>query len=184
MHKVPGHFGSQKMAEYIRHHYWWPHIRQDVKQYCKTCPICQMTKSSTQQVLGLLHSLPILLRPWGSIVMDFVGPFLESGGYDYLWVAICCLTSMVHLVSICTTMTTNELAWIYIREIVHLHGLAETIILDQDLKFMSKFWCETHKLLGTKLLMSTSFYPQMDSASECTICSVTQILQPMVCPDQ
>ena len=116
--------------------------------------------------------------------MDFVGPFPESGGYDYLWVVICHLTSMVHLVPIHTTTTTSELAWIYIREIVCLHGLAETIVSDRDSKFTSKFWRETHKLLGMKLLMSTSFHPQTDGASERAIRSVAQILQAMVRPDQ
>jgi len=58
-HKVLGHYGPQKTADYVRRHYWWPHIGQDVKQYCKMCPVCQMTKSSTQRVPGLLHSLLI-----------------------------------------------------------------------------------------------------------------------------
>jgi hypothetical protein len=98
--------------------------------------------------------------------MDFVGPFPESSGHDYLWVVICRLTSMVHLVPIKTTTTASELAWLYIREIVRLHGLANTIVSDRDSKFMSRFWHETHKLLGTKLLMSTSFHPQTDGASE------------------
>jgi len=47
-HEVLGHFGPQKTAEYIRCHYWWPRIGHDVKLYCKTCPICQMTKTSNQ----------------------------------------------------------------------------------------------------------------------------------------
>ena len=72
--------------------------------------------------------------------MDFVGPFPESNGHDYLWVILCCLTSMVHLVPIQTTTTASELAWLYVREVVRLHGLAETIVSDRDLKFMSKFW--------------------------------------------
>jgi hypothetical protein len=183
-HEVLGHFGPQKTADYIRRHYWWPRIGQDVEQYCKTCPVCQMTKSSTQRVPGLLHSLPIPTRPWGSIGMDFVGPFPESNGHDYLWVVICRLTSMVHLVPIKTTTTASELAWLYIREIVRLHGLAETIISDRDSKFTSKFWRETHKLLGTKLLMSTSFHPQTDGVSERAIRSIAQILRAMVRPDQ
>ena len=58
------------------------------------------------------------------------------------------------------------------------------IVSDWDSKFTSKFWCETHKLLGTKLLISTLFHPQMDSASKCTIWSVAQILRVMVQPDQ
>jgi hypothetical protein len=108
--------------------------------------------------------------------MDFVGPFPESNGYDYLWVVLCQLTSIVHLVPIHTTMTASKLAWQYIWEIVRLHGLLETIVSDWDSKFTSKFWHKTHKLLGTKLLMSTSFHPQTDGASECTIQSVAQIL--------
>jgi len=63
VHEVLGHLGPQKTVDYIRRHYWWSRIGQDVEQYCKTCPICQMTKSSTQRVPGLLHSLPIPMRP-------------------------------------------------------------------------------------------------------------------------
>ena len=102
-HEVLRHFSLQKTADHIRHHYWWPCIGQDVEQYCKICPICQTMKSGTQKVPGLLHSLPIPTRPWEWIAMDFVGPFPESNGHDYLWVVICHLTSMVHLVPIRTT---------------------------------------------------------------------------------
>ena len=183
-HQILGHLGPQKTSEYIRRYYWWPRIGQDVEQYCKTCPICQTTKSSTQKVPGLLHSLPIPTRPWESIAMDFVGPFPESRGLDYLWVVICRLTSMVHLTPIRTTTTASELTWIYVREIVRLHGLPHSIVSDRDSKFTSRFWRETHKLLGTKLLMSTSFHPQTDGASERAIRSIVQILRAIVNPDQ
>ena len=50
--------------------------------------------------------------------MDFVSPFLESCGQDYLWVVICQLTSMVHLVPVQTTMTASKLTGLYLHEIV------------------------------------------------------------------
>lgn len=87
--------------------------------------------------------------------MDFIGPFPKSDGHDYLWVIICRLTSMVHLIPVNTTTTATELAVIYVREVVRLHGLPETIVSDRDSKFTSVFWKEVHRLLGTKLLMST-----------------------------
>ncbi len=71
--------------------------------------------------------------------MDFVSPFLESDNYDYLWVVICQLTLMVHLVPIRTTMKASNLAWLYVRKIIHLHGLLETIVSNCDSKFMSRF---------------------------------------------
>ena len=134
--------------------------------------------------MGLLHSLPVPLRPWESIGMDFVGPFPSSQGYDYLWVVICRLTSMIHLIPVNTTTKATEIAWLYFREIVRLHGLPETIVSDRDSKFTSKFWKELHRLVGTKLLMSTAFHPQTDGVSEHAIRSVSQILRSLVNPQQ
>ena len=119
-------------------------------------------------------------KPWGSIAMDFVGPFLELNRSNYLWVVICCLTLIVHLVLICTTTTASDLAWLYVCKIICLHILVEMIVSNHNSKFTSRFWCETHKLLGTKLLISMSFRPQTDGASEHTIQSVAQIMRVMV----
>ena len=91
---------------------------------------------------------------------------------------------MVHLVPINTTTKASELAWIYVNNIVKIHGLPESIVSDRDSKFTSKFWTEVHRLLGTKLLMSTSFHPQTDGATERVNKSVGQTLRTMVKPDQ
>ena len=98
--------------------------------------------------------------------MDFVGPFLKSQEYDYLGVIICRLTSMVHLVPINTMVKASELSSIYIKEVVCLHRLPDSIVSNRDSKFTSKFWRETHRILGTKLMMSTAFHPQTDGATE------------------
>jgi hypothetical protein len=45
----------------------------------------------------------------------------------------------VHLVPIRTTMTASELAQLYIYEIVHLHGLTDSIVSDYNSKFTSRF---------------------------------------------
>jgi hypothetical protein len=81
-------------------------------------------------------------------------------------------------------MKTNELAWYYIRDIVRLHGMPESIVSDRDSKFTARFWRELHRALGTKLLMSTSFHPQTDGHSERVIRSIGQILRSVVSPDQ
>jgi hypothetical protein len=91
---------------------------------------------------------------------------------------------MVHLVPIITTIKASELAWSYVSQVVRLHGLPKSIVSDRDPKFTSKFWCEVHRMMGTKLKMSTSFHPQTDRALEGAIRSVSQILRTMVRPDQ
>src|SRR6202011_2358477 len=128
--------------------------------------------------------LPIPTRPWQSIGMDFVGPFPESHGHDYMWVIICQLTNEVHLTPISVRTKTTELAWFYVCDVVRLHGMPELIVSDRDSKFMAKFWRELHRIMGTKLLMSTSFHPQTDGHLERVIRSIGQILRSTVDTDQ
>jgi hypothetical protein len=183
-HRVVGHLGATRTSDYIRRWYWWPSLVHDVDLFVQSCSKCLTTKSDHRKAMGLLHSMPIPRFPWDSIGMDFVGPFPESHGYDYLWIVICRLTSMVHLIPIKTTTKASELAEIYNREIVRLHGLPSSIVSDRDPKFTSKFWREVHRLLGTKLLLSTAFHPQTDGASERSIQSITQILRALVSANQ
>ena len=88
---------------------------------------------------GLLHMLPAPNSPWSSIAMDFVGPFPEVHVYDYLLVVICQLTLLVHLIPTVTTARAMDIAWIYLKDIMHLHRLPDTIVSDRDPKFISKF---------------------------------------------
>jgi RNase H-like domain found in reverse transcriptase/Integrase zinc binding domain len=171
-HSIVGHFGPLKMSEYIRHWYWWPQLQYEVEKYCDSCEPCVRVKSEYRAPRGKLHSLPTPIRPWESIGMDFIGPFPESDGYDYLWVIICQLSSMVHLVPVTTTTMASQLSPIFVKEIVRLHGLPGSIVCDRDSKFTSRWWCEIHQILDVKILMSTSFHPQTDGIT-CTLLSPT-----------
>lgn len=91
---------------------------------------------------------------------------------------------MVHIIPVHTTMTAMDLSSIYLREIVRLHGLPESIVSDRDTRFTSRWWRELHRLLGAKLLMSTSFHPQTDGVTERANRNIGQILRAMIRPDQ
>lgn len=47
-------------------------------------------------------------------------------------------------------------------------GIPKVIISDRDRKFLSDLWTAIFKRLGTLLLYSTAYHPQMDGASERT----------------
>jgi hypothetical protein len=183
-HQILGHFGPQKTADYIRRYYWWPRMVDDIDSFCRSCHKCQTSKNDNKQPAGLLHSLPIPTRPWGSIAIDFLGPFPKSKSFDYLMVVIDRMTSMVHLIP-CTTQTkASEIAYLFLKEIVRLHGLPDSIVSDRDTKFTSRFWRELHRLMGTRLLMSTSFHPQTDGVTERANRSVAQILRTLINDNQ
>jgi hypothetical protein len=135
-HEIMGHYGDQHTCEYVRCWYWWPQMAKSTTSFCKMCEACQRSKSSMQKPTGKLHLLPIPMKPWDSIGIDFVGPFPKLRGHNYLWVIICHMASSIHLVLVTINVTVSELSWKYLREIVRLHGLPGSIVSNRDSKFM------------------------------------------------
>jgi hypothetical protein len=67
-------------------------------------------------------------------------------------------------------------AELYIARILSLHGVPKTIVSDHGPQFVSKFWEELHKSLGTKLLHSSAYHPHTSGQTE----RVNQILEDML----
>ena len=183
-HQVVGHFNHTKTSNYIQRSYWWPRMATDIGSFCNSCAKCQVNKTSTQKPQGLLHSLPVLERPWQSIGMDFMGPLPNSNGHDYLLVVIDRLTSQIHLIPTDTRVTTKGIAWLFLKEVVRLHRVPDLIISDRDSKFTTIFWCELQRIMGIRPLMSTAFHPQMDGSTEPANQLIRQILRTVVRNDQ
>ena len=90
----------------------------------------------------------------------------------------------VHLVPTMTRVTAKEVAWLFLKEVMRLHGVPKSIVSDHDTKFTSTFWRGLHRLMGTKLLMSTVFHPQTDGTTEWANRSIGQILIMIINGDQ
>ena len=86
------------------------------------------------------------------------------------------LTKSAHSLAVQMTFTLERFYRLYIREIVRLHGLPVSIMLDRDPRFTVHFWKSFQKAMGTRLIMSTTFHPQTDGQSEMTI----QVLEDML----
>ncbi|GKG03292.1 putative reverse transcriptase domain-containing protein [Tanacetum coccineum] len=71
----------------------------------------------------------------------------------------------------------EKLTQLYLKEIVCMHGVPVSIILDRDSHFSSNFWISLQKALGKKLDMSTAYRPQTDGQSE----RIIQTLKDMLC---
>jgi len=70
------------------------------------------------------------------------------------------LTKVAHFIPVKSTYLVSDVAHVFIRDIVRLHGVPRKIVSDRDAKFTSKFWKELFAGLGTELAFNTTYYPQ------------------------
>lgn len=98
--------------------------------------------------------------------MDFITNLPSSANKTVIWVVVDCLTKFAHFVSLPTHFSAQYLASVFLAEIYRLHGVPKTIVSDRDRIFISKFWRELFKALGTTLSFSSSYHPQTDGQTE------------------
>ena len=83
-----GHFGQERTMEAIRRRVDWSGIAKDVRELCKSCPICQKAKPAVV-AKAPLHPLPILKDPFQRIAMDIFEPLRKTkSGNKYILVAM------------------------------------------------------------------------------------------------
>ena len=169
LHDAPyaGHPGVTKTLKLVTDRYWWPQIRQYVKNYIQQCGSCQRNKASQQVPGGLLQPLPIPEQPWDSVSLDFItGLPKTSNGFDAIIVFVCRLTKMVHICPTVTTVDSIGTAKIFRDQVWKHHGVPTSLISDRGSVFVSKFFAELLRLLGVTHGRSTAYHPQTDGQTE------------------
>jgi len=134
------HPGSTKIYRDLKSYYWWLRMKKDIVAFVARCLTCERVKTEHQKLGDLLQPLPILIWKWDHITMDFiVGLPRTQRKHNAIWVVVDRLTKSAHFLYIKTVFNVEQLADLYLKEIVRLHGIPLSIVSDHDTKFVSKF---------------------------------------------
>jgi hypothetical protein len=162
-HRTPYsvHPGENKMYQDLKKIYWWKRLKVDVAKYVASCSVCQQEKAEHKRPPGLLQPPEVPMWTWDDIAMDFVvGLPRTPRGKDAIWVVVDRLSKVAHFIPIRTTISATDLAPLYVREIVRLHGVLKTIFSDREANFVSMFWESLQSALVTQLRLSMAFDPR------------------------
>ena len=115
-----------------------------------------------------MQPLPIPERVWEDISIDFITGLPRSRGFEAILVVVDHLTKYCHFVPLKHPYTAKALAEIFVRGVVRLHGVPNSVVSDRDPLFMSLLWKEFFKMQGTKLKIGTAYHPQMNGQTKVT----------------
>jgi hypothetical protein len=116
-------------------------MKNDVYDFIKSFPTCQLNKSENVPYPGLLQPLPIPDMAFQHLTMDFIEALPKSEGKDTILVVVDKRTKYAHFIAMMShPFTTSNVVQLFIDNVFKLHGLPLVIITDRDRIFTSQLW--------------------------------------------
>ncbi len=97
--------------------------------------------------------------------------------YDLILVMIDKLTKYSHIIACKEKITAEQLKYIVLNRLIRYHDIPKELISDRDKLFTSNYWKTFIPMLGTRLRMSTAYYPITNGQTERTNQSLEQYLR-------
>ncbi|KAA8547210.1 hypothetical protein F0562_003634 [Nyssa sinensis] len=156
---IGGHFGFHKTLHRISQSFIWPKMQQAVKDFLKTCEVCQKYKADCMKPAGLLQPLPIPTQSWIDVSMDFIEGFPMANGHSVIMVVVDRLTKYAHFVLMKHPFSAASVARAFVTNVVRLHGVPASIVSDRDKVFTTTTPLSTQQQRSLPLRPSTGKLP-------------------------
>lgn len=166
-HDIPmaGHLGYKKTLNRINQHFSWPGMTKQIREYCKTCDICQRAQEKGRVTPVPLGEMPVMETPFKRVAFDIIGPLPKTNdGFRYVLTLVDYSTRFpeaIPLKDISAESVANAMVSIYSRM-----GIPSEILSDQGRQFTAECMREVNRLLKIRHLLTTPYHPQCNGLVE------------------
>ena len=167
-HDIPwsGHLGITKTYDRILRHFFWPALKRDVAEYCRSCHTCQLMGKPNQVIPPApLQPIPVMAEPFERVLVDCVGPLPRTkSGNKYLLSIMCAATRYPEAVPVCSI--TSKVVVAALTKLFSTFGLPKVVQTDQGSNFLSKLFSQVLKTLNVSHQVSSAYHPESQGALE------------------
>ena len=122
--KIARHSSWWKTLELISWNYQQPQISWYIGQYVSTCDLCLRTKPMQHPPVGKLYPLPVQEIQWNTLSIDFIVELSKLSRHDTVIMVVDLVSKRVHFIPMHMTVTTEEVARLFLYYVQKLHGLS------------------------------------------------------------
>jgi len=162
-HATGGHFGIDATYNKISDKYYWKGMKEDIKEYIKTCDKCQRRGQKGGE--GYLNPIKVG-KAFEMIGIDFVGPLNRTRkGNRYILVVTDYLTKWPEAKAMREATGEKVVEYLY-KEIICRHGCPRVILSDNGSHFKNQLVEGLCKKFEIKHKRSAPYHPQTNGLVE------------------
>jgi len=182
-HDLLGHYAIGRLQPTMIVNYFWRDMIHDIKQYVKTCSICQCSKIPTKPRKSPLHPIPIPNRPFALWSFDHKKLVRTTEeGNNFILVFIDHFSSYVVFKAV-KDESAYTTARVFVSEIVAHFGIPKAVISDKAAGFMSIFFNTISRILGVNHRTSAVQSSRTNGSAERAIQCLNASLRLYATPD-
>ena len=157
-HPLSGHQGQDNTYQRTSKLYYWPRMETDIKEYVRTCAICQ--KRERKRGEAPLEPIKKGVKPFHQVGVDVMGPLPRSlTGKRYIIVAVDHFTKWVEARALEEADAQSIAAFIY-EDIITRHGVPKKLTTDRGSEFINDFIRIMTTVYDIHHIKTTAYHPQ------------------------
>ena len=163
-HEKLGHMGARRVKALLRQNFVWPGMGQDVIQYCRSCPSCQVCAKAKARKVPMMERI-VMSEPFEVMAFDIVGPMPKGkGGCLYLLTAICMASRWPEAILL-RSITAKAVALGMI-EVFSRTGIPLQLVSDQGTQFVGSVVTQLCTNLHIDKIRTTPYHPEGNGVVE------------------
>jgi hypothetical protein len=160
-----GHYAEKKTALKLRDLFYWPRLVTDVRDYCRSCLICQRRKPHPKRPRHPLQQDSVG-EPMQKVTLDLLSFDQPSdSGYHNLLVIVDSLTKWAEAFPVEDT-TAVTVAKVAVEEVFCRYGPPVQLHTDQGPQLTGEVFTEMCRLMGFNKTNTTPYRPESDGQTE------------------
>ena len=157
--------GGRKLYTTLRRDYYWPSLAIDCYRTVRNCAECARNRIKLRKNSSKMRLFPAK-APLESIAMDILGELIRTPrGNRYLLVMVDRYSKLVRTVPL-KKITAYSVAHAFVHYWIFAYGVPIDVLSDNGGQFVSKFFGDVCRIVGTKLRFTTTYHPQANGQVE------------------
>lgn len=159
------HLGYEKTLSTVKKRYWFAGMRRYVRKHTQNCLRCAYNKEISGKQAGMLHPIEKETRPFDTIHVDHLGPFVRSKrNNSYLIVLVDAFTKYVMMKTVSTTGVKPLIT--FLTSTFEHFGVPRRIISDRGSCYTSKNFKEFCMKFNMKHVLNATATPRANGQVE------------------